>query len=95
MFTDTLLKVCSSTVPQKTAPSGRPKHINALRRKRNRQQARLQALIDKGVPEDQIRNVKNSVALLQYDIILCAHNKKIDEREIRALEKIKANPKFF
>ena len=94
VFTDTLFKVCSSTVPQKTAPSGRPKHINALRRKRNRQQARLQALIDKGVPEDQIRNVKNSVALLQYDI-MCAHNKKIDEREIRALEKIKANPKFF
>ena len=46
------------------------------------------------MPEDQIRNVKNSVALLRYDI-MCAHNKKIDEREIRALEKIKANPKFF
>ena len=93
VFTDTLFKVCSSTVPQKTAPSGRPKHIDALRRKRNRQQALLQALIDKGVPEDQIRNVKNSVALLQYDI-MCAHNKEIDEREVRALEKIRLIQSF-
>jgi hypothetical protein len=48
----------------KTAPSGRRKHANALRRKRNRLKARLNALVNNGAPDVHIRNVKNKVALL-------------------------------
>ena len=94
LFTDTMFQICCSCVPQKSVPSGRPKHSNALRRKRNRQKARLQALIDKSASKDQINAVRNKVALLQYDI-MSAHTKKLDEKENRAVEKIKSNPKFF
>ena len=94
LFTETLFQICCSCVPQKSVPSGRPKHSNALRRKCNRQKARLQALIDKNASEDQIKAVRNKVALLQYDI-MTAHTKKLDEKENRAIEKIKSNPKFF
>ena len=86
--------MCSLHVPRKTVPSGRPKHTNALRRKRNRLKARLNALVSNGAPDDHIRNVRNKVALLQYDI-RCAHTKRLNEMESRAVEKIKTNPKFF
>jgi len=93
-FTDTLFQICSECVPCKTVPTGRPRHVNALRRKRNRQTARVNALVDSDAHPDHIRNVRNKVALLQYDI-RCAHTKKLDEKENRAVEKIKSNPKFF
>ena len=94
LFTDVLLGICSACVPRKEVPSGRPKHTNALRRKRNRQNARLQALIANGAHEDHIKSVRRKVALLQYDI-RCAHNKRLDERESNAVNKIKTNSKFF
>ena len=80
LFTDTLFQICSSHVPHKTVPSGRPKHTNALRRKRNRLKARLNALVNNGAPDDHIRNVRNKVALLQYDI-RCTHTKRLNEKE--------------
>ncbi|KAL5270243.1 hypothetical protein ACHWQZ_G001096 [Mnemiopsis leidyi] len=73
---------------------GRPKHINALRRKRNRQSARLEALIKSNASPDHIKEVSNKVALLQYDI-RCAHIRNLEEKESRAADKIKCNPKFF
>ena len=94
LCTETLLEICSSCVPLKTPPTGRPKHINALRRKRNRQSARLEALIKSNASPDHIKEVSNKVALLQYDI-RCAHIRNLEEKESRAVEKIKCNPKFF
>ena len=44
LFTDTLFQVCSASVPARKASSGRPKHINALRRKRKRLETRLNAV---------------------------------------------------
>ena len=94
LFTEKVLQICSSCVPMKTPPSGRPKHLNALRRRKNRQHARLQALIERGAPSDHIKEVTDKVALLQYDI-KCAYVKNLDEKENRAVERIKSNPKFF
>ena len=94
VFTDKLFEICSACVPRKTVPTGRPKHLNALRRKRNRQNARLQALVKKDAPQEHIQKVRYKVALLQYDI-RCGYVKKRDEKETCAIEKIKSNPKFF
>ena len=94
LFTDTLFQICASSVPVKKVSSGRPKHVNALRRKRNRQKARLQALIDNDASPEHIRNVRNKVALLQYDIKeACVQ--KLEGKEQKAVEKIKKNPKYF
>jgi len=94
VFTEKLLEICSACVPRKAAPTGRPKHVNALRRKRNRQNARLQALIENDAPPEHIQKVRYKVALLQYDI-RCGHIKRMDQKENCAIEKIKSNPKFF
>ena len=68
LFTDTLFQMCSLHVPRKTVPSGRPKHTNALRRKRNRLKARLNALVNNGALDVHIRNVRNKVQLHSYSM---------------------------
>ena len=94
LLTDTLFQICASSVPFKKTPSGRPKHVNALRRKRNRQMKRLRTLSDNGASPEHILKVSNKIALLQYDIKeACV--KRLDYKEQKAVERIKANPKFF
>ena len=94
LLTDTLFQICASSVPFKKTPSGHPKHVNALRRKRNRQMARLRTLSDNGASPEHILRVSNKIALLQYDIKeACV--KRLDYKEQKAVERIKANPKFF
>ena len=94
LLTDTLFQICASSVSFKKTPSGRPKHVNALRRKRNRQMARLRTLSDNGASPEHILRVSNKIALLQYDIKeACV--KRLDYKEQKAVERIKANPKFF
>ena len=44
LFTDTLFQISSSVVPKKKTPTGRPRVLNALRRKKKRIKARLNAL---------------------------------------------------
>ena len=91
---DTLFQICQSFVPHKRVPSGRPKHVNALRRKKARLKTRLDALLAMNGNPVHIRNVKDKLALICYDIKDAFHN-EMDKKESKALEKIKTNPKYF
>ena len=93
IFTKTLLEVCASTVPLKSTPTGKPRHMNALRRKKKRLEARHNALLQFGKIE-HAHNVKIQLALVHYDIKE-EINKRIDEKESKAIEKIKSNSKYF
>ena len=66
LFTGTLFQICASSVPFKKTPSSRPKHVNALRRKHNRQMAQLRTLSDNDASPEHILRVSNKIALLQY-----------------------------
>ena len=94
LFTDTLFQICQKCVPTKKVPTGRPKHLNALRRKKKRTQARLNALISSNGNTNHINEVTTKLALLCYDI-KDAFNKHMDRKEHNAVEKIKSNPKYF
>jgi hypothetical protein len=94
LFTDTLFQICQSCVPQKTVPSGRPKHLNALRWKKSRLKTRLDALIATNGNPIHIKNVKYKLAGICYDM-KNSFNNELDKRENRAVEKIKTNPKYF
>ena len=95
LFTDTLFQVCQKHVPPKKIPSGRSKALNALRRKRNRLQARLNALLDRAsCNEAHIKSVRNKLALIFYDIKE-ATNAYDNLMETKAVDKIKSNPKYF
>ena len=94
LLNDALFQICASSVPFKKAPSGHNRHVNALRRKRNHQMARLRTLSDNGASPEHILKVSNKIELLQYDIKeACV--KRLDYKEQKAVERIKANPKFF
>ena len=94
LFTDTLFQICQSCVPQKRVPSGRPKHVNALRRKKARLKTRLDALLAMNGNPVHIRNVKDKLALICYDIKDAFHN-EMDKKKNKAVEKIKTNPNYF
>ena len=93
VFTDTIFKVCSESVPTKKPPSGRPKHLNALRRRRKRLEARLSAVSQRGSIL-QAESIKAQLALLHYDMkdAIC---KNLDQKESKAVGRIKSNPKYF
>ena len=93
-FTETLLEICKECVPPKKVPTGRPKQLHALRRKRKRLEGRISALEANNGNPSHITNVKNKLALVQYDI-KDAINKDLERKECKAVEKIKSNPKYF
>jgi hypothetical protein len=94
LFTDTLFQICQSCVPAKKIPTGRPKQLNALRRRKVRTRARLDALISSNGDATHIANVRTKLALICYDIKE-AFNEQMDKKERNAVEKIKTNPKYF
>ena len=94
LFTDTLFQICSSVVPKKKKPTGRPRALNALRRRKKRLKARLRALEQSNGDPGRISQIKNDIALICYEIKE-AIVKRLDQREKNAVSKIKANPKFF
>ena len=95
LFTEKLLQICKSLVPIKKVSTGRPKVLNALRRKKRRLQTRLNALMGtQSSNPSHIQSVKNQLALLCYEMKE-AFNKKLQRQESGAVEKIKSNPKFF
>ena len=93
LFTDTLIQVCSASAPVKKPQSGRPKHLNALRRKRKRLEARLSAVSQRGNSQ-QAHCIETQLALLHYDIkdAIC---KDLDQKEMKAVNRIKTNSKYF
>ena len=93
LFTDTLLQICKKEVPLKKLSTGKPKLLNALRRKKKRLLTRLRAA-ELGGNQQRIAALKDKVALLYYDIKEAIVT-NLENREKAAVTKIKSNPKFF
>ena len=65
----TLLEICLSCAPRKKPGKGRPRAINALRRKKKRLRARINALESLANPNpNHIRGLQQQLALVAYDI---------------------------
>lgn len=95
VFTKTLLEICLSCAPKKKPGNGRPRAINALRRKKKRLRARINALKSLANPNpNHIRGLQQQLALIAYDIKESI-NAQLDYREQKAIQNIKANPKTF
>ena len=95
LFTLTLLQICQIFTPTKKAKSGKPKALNALRRKKSRLQARLNALEkSKTCPPEHRKSVNNKLALVCYDMKE-AIMQSADRKESLAVQRIKDNPKYF
>jgi hypothetical protein len=93
LFTDTLFQICQAVVPKKKPSSGKPKALNTLRRKKKKIQTRLSAAIYGG-DQQRIQNLKDDIALICYEIKeAIVHH--LDQKEQKAVTKIKTNPKFF
>ena len=93
LLTETLFQVCASCIPLKSIPTGKPRHHNALRRKKKRLEGRMNALIDSGNIL-HANNVKLQLALVCYDIKENI-NKNKSWKESKAVEKIRSNSKYF
>ena len=95
LFTDTLFQISKSVVPLKKSPTGKPKALNALRRKKKKLRTRLTAVCDvSGSNCQRAKELENQIALICYEIKE-AINSHLDSREHKAVSKIKSNPKFF
>lgn len=70
------------------------RHINVMKRKRRKLNARIRALESANPGSGRLRDLKSEVALLCYTIQEGTLN-KLDKREKRAVETIKDNPKYF
>ena len=95
LFTDTVFQICSSMVPRRKTPTGRPRVLQGLRRRKVRLKARLNALLSHPSPNpEHVNNIKGKLALLYYETKE-AINKHKDFKEQAALQKIKNNSKYF
>ena len=98
VFTKTLLSICKQYVPTKRSQSshrrtGRPREVNALRRRRKRVQQRITQL---GGQLGSPRQVDLQRKLVDLDLqIKSAYQRDFDRREHAVIEKIKSNPKVF
>ena len=95
VFTDTLLQICLICCPRKKISNGRPKALNALRRKKKRVLARYNALLSKSHSNpEHVAALQSKLALICYEI-KDEINKSLDRKEALAVSRIKANPKYF
>ena len=93
LFTETLYDICTSLVPVKKSSTGKPKALHALRRKKKRLTFRLDAISNCGNP-NRVQTIKRQLALVCYDLKEAIIN-NADYQELKAVQKIKTNPKFF
>ena len=94
LFTMVLLQLCSDLVPTRKPRTGKPKVLNALRRKKKRIAIRLSKLrLREGNPY-QISCLETKLALITYEMKEVITN-DIKKRENHAISKIKINPKCF
>ena len=93
LFSMTLFQLCEDHVPKKKTRSGKPKMVNALRRKKKRIQKRL----DRAKRSENTRlitSLDREVSLITYKIKE-AHILHRGKNERRAISKIKLNSKAF
>ena len=94
IFTDTVFRICQQCTPyKKISHNGKPKSLNRLRRKKSKLKVRLSAAELAG-------NVSRVEAINQEIALLCCKIREeihlnLDQKEQRAISKIKLNPKYF
>ena len=93
LFSMTLYQLCEIYVPKKRPRSGKPKRVNALRRKRKRIQKKLDRAKLLGNTQ-LINSLDRKISLLTYNIKE-AYISHRDQEERTAIHKIKSNPKAF
>ena len=98
VFTRNLLEICRLHVPMKQprycpGRSGRPRDVNALRRKRKRIRHKI-ALLPGQVDNPAYGYLLDKVQELSLQI-KSAYQRDFDRRELAVIEKIKSNPKVF
>ena len=94
VFTDRVFQICKTAVPAKVVPNGRPKHLNALRRKRKKLELRIRALKSRGGNPEHTQALALKLALVHYEIKESINN-ELDLKEKKAISKIKDKPKYF
>ena len=95
VFTDTLLQICLICCSRKKISNGRPKALNALRRKKKRVLARYNALLSKSNSNpEHVAALQSKLALICYEI-KDEINKSLDRKEALAVYRLKENPKYF
>ena len=98
VFTKTLLNICRQYVPTKRPRNsygqrGRPREVNALRRRRKRVQ---RSILLMGSQFEDPRYISLQSKLMDLNLqIKNAYHHDFDRREHAVIEKIKSNPKFF
>ena len=90
LFTNTLLKICQEYVPARRIRTGKPKRMNALRRKKKR----LQKRIGKCTNTSQKSRLERELSMVHYDIKEAYNNDRI-QKEDAAVSQMKSNPKSF
>ena len=93
LFTLTLLQVCQEVIPRKRPKTGKPRILNALRRRKKRVLARLNK-IENYDNREHIVNLERKLALISYQMKE-AFDESAETRECLAISNIKSNPKVF
>ena len=92
-FTRKVLNVCLENVQRKRPPKGKPNVYNSLRRKKSRLKNRLLAAECSG-DHARMKQLEDEIGLICFEIKeAIVHH--FDEGERRAVNTIKANPKYF
>ena len=90
LVTAKLLGICEKHVPKRKSRTGKPKKLNALRRKRKR----LENRISKASDVRAKTRLERELALIHYKIKE-AFNEAHDMTEAAVISKMKTNPKVF
>ena len=98
VFTKTLLNICRQYVPTRRVQSshgrmGRPREVNALRRRRKRLKQRI-SLLGGQTEHPRHADLQRKLTLLDLEI-KSAYQRDLERRENTVIEKIKSNPKVF
>ena len=88
-FTDTLLSICKEFAPLKKPRTGRPKKMNALRRKKKRIEKKISA----SHPSSK-EKLERELAQIYYQIKE-EYNSRKNTEELNMIKQIKTNPKKF
>ena len=89
-FTEILLDICQKSAPKKRPRTGKPKKMNALRRKKRR----LESKLDNSRTPEQRRRLERELAMIYYQLKEGYINSKNIE-EAAVVSRIKENPKYF
>ena len=94
LLTLIILQICLEYVPIKKMRAGKPRLLNALRRKKKRVVKKLESLKLRNGNANQIQTLETKLALITFEVKETIMN-DLDSRERSVVKKIKVNPKVF